>query len=143
MKSKSLSQTHQTKLTKEENSIFSISVIEYALAKGMTIQEGVISVWSKLVKEDIENEMFTLQQFLQALKVCIRRPSYGRVDYSDCYKEAIGISFFSTKEICPVCNVEMRPNRFSAMCGISWSDEHTEISLRMSKIEKEYKELFK
>lgn len=49
---------------------------------------GTAKVWEQLVDEDLTNNNFEIQDFINAVKVGVRSQMYNRIDYADIYEVA-------------------------------------------------------
>ena len=75
-------------LQKADTAKLATAMHQMALAKNIKLMEGTLSVWDKLVAEDIVSGNFELEDVLNAISICIRMPMFNRIDYADCFKEA-------------------------------------------------------
>ena len=109
-----------------------------ATAKGIELSKNTLSAWDACVSEDIEKGLFTLDDFINAMKVTLRRTSYNRLDYADFYKEAINLSYKNLILKCPLCEQEQTPRNIYGCCG-EYSDEKTAVFKQINRIKNEYK----
>lgn len=129
-------------------------IMKVGTGKNIDLKEGMVKVWDECLSEDIEKGLFTFEQFMEALKVGIRRPVYNRLDYADVYKEAILLSYNSRvrfEMVCPICNDEViripqtQDDVIFAKCDSYELAEHPEIIARRKAIyliAREFKALF-
>ena len=101
----------QTFLTVKERKIFVASVVHLSSAKNIKLLDGTLKSWERCLVQDIDDGLFTFEEFLGSLEVNIRQDVYNRLDYSMLYKEAIRISYdnyIQDKKLiyCPACKIK-------------------------------------
>lgn len=80
-----LSERDSNKLSRAAFSLISVCLEKLSLAKNIQLMDGTLTVWEKLVVEDLKAKNFEIEDFVNAINDGIRTPMYNRIDYSDIY----------------------------------------------------------
>lgn len=60
-----------------------------SFAKNIKLMEGTLTVWERLVADDIRADKFRMEEFIEAVQAGVRTQMYNRIDYADIYEVAV------------------------------------------------------
>jgi hypothetical protein len=82
------SQKDNNRLSTEAFNYVSLLLETLSLAKNIKLMDGTLTVWERLVVQDLRAGNFEIEDFAEAVNIGIRKNMYNRIDYADIYQVA-------------------------------------------------------